>query len=69
MDIDLIELQMLEQLLQAQRPCDCMTTIEFFVVSTKVTDLTFLPMLQIFTFMYIYSYHKMLTFAKKLYTY
>ena len=42
------------------------TTIKFFAVSTKIKDLTFLPMSYIWTNALILSYVKMLSYAKDL---
>ena len=42
------------------------TWFEFFGVSTKITDLTFLPLLQIGTDASILSYVKMMSYAKEM---
>ena len=44
----------------------CVLAVEFFTVSTKLTDLTFLSMLYIWTDALILSYVKMLSYAKDL---
>ena len=45
---------------------DPLATFEFFAVSTKMINLTFLPMLHIWTDASILSYVKMLSYAKDL---